>query len=48
MVEYVIGIVLVCIGFIIPPLDGVEYILIFIGGYLFFKKFNKDNGFGRK
>ena len=44
MLEYIIGIILVCFGFLLPPIGGYEQILIIIGGYIFFKKLRKIYG----
>jgi hypothetical protein len=38
MALYIISIILICLGFILPPTGGYEYILIVLGGYIFFRK----------
>lgn len=48
MALYIIGIFLICLGFLMPPYGGIEFIFIVLGAYLFFKKFNEDTNLEKK
>ncbi len=48
MVMYIIGVILILLGFLMPPFKGLEFGLVIIGSYLFFKKLNEDIKFEKK
>jgi len=44
MLKYLIGVICICLGFLLPSIGGYEQIFLIIGGYVFFKKIREDYG----
>jgi hypothetical protein len=42
MKMYIIAIICILLGFLLPPLGGYEQILLIVGAYIFFKKLKEN------
>ena len=42
MYSYIVGLTLLAIGFLIPPIGGYEQIFIIVGAFIVFKEIRKN------